>query len=519
MPSARCLRRFALAGLMALVALVSSAAHAQNRSDIWWNPSESGWGLTIADHETQIFAVWYTYREDGSPTWFVIPGGTFSQGRRIFTGDIFQTTGPAYDRPFNPNLVTVTRVGTATIDFSPPGLAAGQALFTYAVGSVSRSKTIERQGFGNAPPNWGTDLTDIWWDPNESGWGLTLAQHGNNIFGVWFTYGTDGRPLFVVMPGATFAGPMSFTGELYTTTGPYYGNPTFDASQVRVQREGTASIAFETLPSSLKQFAPRRGQWNGTFRNSVQFKTLTSQPFGNAAPTEAAPLSIQIRRSSPATPGVFYSRARGDGDGRLSRPYSFSLDSLVHGAPPLGTVIEVDGFLTGTPSSTYTDLAAVPVPCLRVRPRPPDRLRHRRPMRVVPLTTTPPLSVRARSSGTIGNQCNNGETVRYKWHDRENDWVWPSATTLLRRSDFGQSSHQHAQLLPRRPASASARARPRARLSWGVGFGGTGGCTNCCGTCGQGPYTYTFGCPARRRRAARPTTRTGVAAAAASAPR
>ena len=86
--------------LSCLILLGAPCALAQNYSDIWYNPAESGWGLTLADHETQLFGVWYTYRADGSPTWFTIPGGTFSQGRRLFSGDLYQTTGPAYNAPF-----------------------------------------------------------------------------------------------------------------------------------------------------------------------------------------------------------------------------------------------------------------------------------------------------------------------------------------------------------------------------------------------------------------------------------
>lgn len=44
---------------------------------MWFNPAESGWGVTIADHETQL-AVCYTYDTDGSPLWFTVSGGTFS---------------------------------------------------------------------------------------------------------------------------------------------------------------------------------------------------------------------------------------------------------------------------------------------------------------------------------------------------------------------------------------------------------------------------------------------------------
>jgi len=298
----------------------SSAAQASsNYSDIWWNPAESGWGITIADHQTQLFIVWYTYRLDGSPTWFVIPGGTLSAGKRFFSGDIYQTTGPPYSAAFDPNQVRVTKVGTASFDFAPPSLAAGKALFTYSVGNVSQTKQIERQPFGNAAPDWGYDFTDIYWDPAESGWGLTLAQHGNNVFGVWYTYDLSGQPLFVVMPGGTFANGDSFTGATYTTTGPYFGSSFFDSSLVRVTAFGDLTFEFEpmswtagaatsqsakssssaSIPMNLPAAGPtlatllRDGGWNpnrhkGKFRQrvggAVFNKWISQQTYGYAAP-------------------------------------------------------------------------------------------------------------------------------------------------------------------------------------------------------------------------------------------
>lgn len=297
----------------------TAAPASSNYSDIWWNPAESGWGITIADHQTQLFIVWYTYRIDGSPTWFVIPGGTLSAGKRFFSGDIYQTTGPPYSAAFDPNQVRVTKVGTASFDFAPPSLAAGKALFSYSVGNVSQTKQIERQPFGNAAPDWGYDFTDIYWDPAESGWGLTLAQHGNNVFGVWYTYDLNGQPLFVVMPGGTFANGDSFTGATYTTTGPYFGSSFFDSSLVRVTAFGDLTFEFEPMswtagaatsqsakgsssaaaPMNLPAAGPtlaslmRDGGWNpnrhkGKFRQrvggAVFNKWISQQTYGYAAP-------------------------------------------------------------------------------------------------------------------------------------------------------------------------------------------------------------------------------------------
>jgi hypothetical protein len=251
------------------------SALADNYSDIWYDPLESGWGLTIADHETNLFAVWYTYQADGSSMWFVIPGGTLSANRTLFTGDIYQTQGPSYAGPFNPNNVVVTKVGTASIDFAPQGLVAGAALFTWTIGSATRTRQIERQQYGNAPAQWASDFTDIWYNPAESGWGLTLAQHGNNVFGVWFTYAPSGQPLFVVMPGVTFSGPSRFSGALYTTTGPAYTSTTFDPLKVVVTPVGNATV----------EISDSTGTFTSTVNGFTQTKSMVRQAFGRTAPS------------------------------------------------------------------------------------------------------------------------------------------------------------------------------------------------------------------------------------------
>ena len=262
---------------LALAGTGTSATVLPNYSDIWWNPSESGWGLTVSDHETQLFAVWYTYLASGKPTWFVIPGGTFSAGRRLFTGDVYSTTGPCYSAPaFDPALVRTTRVGTATIDFAPPDLPAGWARFSGNIGGTGWSRTMTRQPFGNASSAWGTDFTDIWWNAAESGWGLALSQHGDNVFGVLFTYDCDGTPLFVALPSVAFSGSSSFSGDLYTTRSPggWWGSTAFDPAQVTARRVGTASLAF----------AGGAGNFTATISGSTRSRAIVPQPFGHRVP-------------------------------------------------------------------------------------------------------------------------------------------------------------------------------------------------------------------------------------------
>ena len=151
----------------ALLALALPAAAqsvpAANYTDMWWNPSESGWGVSFAQHSSnQVFAVWYTYDTrkstasgQGKPLWFVVPGGTWTSPTR-FTGTAYVTNGVPFNQSGS-NLRS-TPVGTFTFEFS----SASSGTFTYNVNppanvaandpafnlpALSGSKAIQRQSF------------------------------------------------------------------------------------------------------------------------------------------------------------------------------------------------------------------------------------------------------------------------------------------------------------------------------------------------------------------------------------
>ena len=100
-PGAHLLGRFFAHMAFCLSTSFAADIHAQNYSDIWWNASESGWGLTLVDHDTQLAGVWYTYTGAGRPVWYVMPAAPFTQGKRFATLDIYQATGPAYNVTFD----------------------------------------------------------------------------------------------------------------------------------------------------------------------------------------------------------------------------------------------------------------------------------------------------------------------------------------------------------------------------------------------------------------------------------
>lgn len=123
--------------------LGAGVAPANDYTDLWWNPGESGWGLNLVQHASRvIFGVWYTYETDGTRTWYVMPSGSWTS-TNTYTGPLFTTGGPPFNGPFDPSQVENRQVGSATLTFA----TANTGTFAYSVDGVSGSKSITRQPF------------------------------------------------------------------------------------------------------------------------------------------------------------------------------------------------------------------------------------------------------------------------------------------------------------------------------------------------------------------------------------
>jgi hypothetical protein len=90
------------------------------------------------------------------------------------------------------------------------------------------------------------DYTDLWWNPAEPGWGLNLIQHAgtNAMFGVLYTYDASRRPLWLVLPGGRWDGPLQYSGDLYRTRGPRFNQDSFDTSRVSAEKVGNFILEF-----------------------------------------------------------------------------------------------------------------------------------------------------------------------------------------------------------------------------------------------------------------------------------
>ena len=115
------------------------------------------------------------------------------------------------------------------------------------------------------------DYTDLWWNPNEAGWGLNLIQHPSRIiFGVWYTYAPDGKRTWFVIPNGQWTADNTYTGPIYQTAGPSAAVNPFDASKVVRVPVGSATLRFSDAN-------------NGTFTYDINgvggTRSITRQPF------------------------------------------------------------------------------------------------------------------------------------------------------------------------------------------------------------------------------------------------
>jgi uncharacterized delta-60 repeat protein len=200
---------------------------------LWYVPEEAGeagWGIYFAQQGEVIFAIWFTYDHSGGAWWLSAALERAREG--VYTGQLYETHGPALDVSFEPKAVSATMVGEITLAFTD----RNHAKFDYTAKGFSGTKTITRQVFG---PREGcsfgtlrdlaraTNYQDLWYaDPPESeaGWGLAITHQGDTIFALWLTYDFNSKPLW--LSGTAVKGPDGgYAGTLRRTWHTPFNEP------------------------------------------------------------------------------------------------------------------------------------------------------------------------------------------------------------------------------------------------------------------------------------------------------
>src|SRR6266567_3301598 len=98
-----------------------------------------------------------------------------------------------------------------------------------------------------------TDQSDLYYIQAESGWGIQLVQRGAVIFGTMFVYGPTGAPTWYVATMGSSDG-LTWTGDMVTTTGPWFGTVPFDPTTVTVRKVGTMTWTPQSLAAGTLSY-------------------------------------------------------------------------------------------------------------------------------------------------------------------------------------------------------------------------------------------------------------------------
>jgi hypothetical protein len=115
--------------------------------------------------------------------------------------------------------------------------------------------------------------TDVYFNPNESGWGFFLVQSDTFQFLALFIYGQDGKPTWYT-GGLTQDAAGNFSGPLFATTGTYFAVPWqgVNATQVGTIAFNPIDAYHATLIYTVNGI--------GTVTKTVQRQTLTAYTLG-----------------------------------------------------------------------------------------------------------------------------------------------------------------------------------------------------------------------------------------------
>lgn len=153
------------------------------RPGLWWDPARAGSGFDIHVAPGQVFAVWYTYRADGTPVWYTAQGPMDAAGS--MSASLLQHRWR--DGAYAGNV----EIGTLALRRTSTEALAAQ----WRLGTEQGEWSLVAQPLpGNLPE---IDHSGSWFEPARAGYGLGLNQQGDWLAGALYAYDALGEPTWL----------------------------------------------------------------------------------------------------------------------------------------------------------------------------------------------------------------------------------------------------------------------------------------------------------------------------------
>jgi hypothetical protein len=170
--------------LACMLSLAVDATSVAERSPfaqgLWWDPARSGHGFEIWNTADRVAVIWFTYDNAGRPVWYSSTGALDSLGKQAW---------PLLRHQWNAGAPgPATTIGTLRLN--PRHAEAADV--EWDIGGQRGAWTIQPlivSGVVNE-----VDHSGVWFDPSNSGWGLSLTEQGDFVGGVLYAYEPSGAP-------------------------------------------------------------------------------------------------------------------------------------------------------------------------------------------------------------------------------------------------------------------------------------------------------------------------------------
>jgi len=232
----------------------------QPAAGLWYNPQRSGHGFDLQIAAGAIVVTWYTYLDDGSPIWY--------QAAAPISANWIGTLNRITRDPVS-GRVSATAVGDLRIEFA----TANSAVMHWRIGERTGSEPVQTLFAENTAT--ALDTTGIWYNPSESGWGLSIDNSGQTSAVVVYFYDSNNQPRWVL-------GSTSNSANLRVDMRSFRGFcPGCTAVPTTSNPAGTVALDFSTgrnatLNLDISHFDGSNTRWQ---RGPVSFVPLsTAEP-------------------------------------------------------------------------------------------------------------------------------------------------------------------------------------------------------------------------------------------------
>lgn len=148
----------------------------------------------------------------------------------------------------------------------------------------------------------GHDISDSWWNPAESGWGIQFVQQHDTVFATLYVYRPDkSRDFYVAVLGPT--SPVAWTGTVYRTSGPWFGGP-FNPAEISEIPVGSMTFTIKSsfyaelayvidgvaVTKTVERMSFANDHMGGKYFGAATATTLT----GTCASTGPVPVIVQF---------------------------------------------------------------------------------------------------------------------------------------------------------------------------------------------------------------------------------